>query len=133
MSAVFVDTGFWIALLNRKDQNHSEAKRLSAALTGSKVVLHELIVYETATFLNASVKSHRLALLFLEFIESQRNFHVVQLSDELRAAALGIFKSHADKDLSLPDCVSFALMRSLRLKNALTFDGHFSQMGFVTL
>ena len=40
---------------------------------------------------------------------------------------------HADKEWSFTDCVSFATMRELRVRDAFTTDHHFRQAGFVPL
>jgi uncharacterized protein len=44
-----------------------------------------------------------------------------------------LFRKHADKVWSFTDCVSFALMHELRLRDAFTTDHHFKQAGFVPL
>lgn len=54
--------------------------------------------------------------------------------DPLRAEkARAIFFRHRDKDYSFTDCTSFVVMKELRLKEALTTDRHFRQMGFALL
>jgi predicted nucleic acid-binding protein len=48
-------------------------------------------------------------------------------------AAGALFRKHADKEWSFTDCVSFATMRELRIRDAFTTDHHFKQAGFVAL
>jgi len=40
------------------------------------------------------------------------------------------FDRYHDKEFSFTDCASFAVMKRLKLKTALTFDKHFTQAGF---
>ena len=40
---------------------------------------------------------------------------------------------HQDKRYSLTDCISFIVMKQLKVKAALTFDKHFAQAGFQML
>lgn len=57
-----------------------------------------------------------------------------ELIDEERAErARGIFFRYRDKDFSFTDCTSFAVMREMRLRQALTTDTHFRQAGFQML
>ena len=46
---------------------------------------------------------------------------------------LELFGARPDKDWSLTDCISFAVMRERELTEALTADGNFTQAGFVAL
>lgn len=48
--------------------------------------------------------------------------------DETRARA--ILRPHQDKDYSLVDAISFAVMERLHLRQAWTYDHHFGQYGF---
>ncbi len=41
-----------------------------------------------------------------------------------------MFKKYEDKELSFTDCISFVLMKNLKLNKAFTFDEHFKQLGF---
>lgn len=47
--------------------------------------------------------------------------------------ARGPFFHHRDKSYSFTDCTSFVVMKELRLKQVLTTDRHFRQMGFEVL
>jgi uncharacterized protein len=49
---------------------------------------------------------------------------------EPHAAGVLLFAERADKNWSLTDCVSFALMRQRGIRRALAFDHHFEQAGF---
>ncbi|MGI8476485.1 MAG: type II toxin-antitoxin system VapC family toxin [Thermomicrobiales bacterium] len=51
----------------------------------------------------------------------------ISIRDERRARA--IFARYADKDFSLTDALSFAVMERLRIGTALTLDHHFAQYG----
>jgi uncharacterized protein len=44
--------------------------------------------------------------------------------------ALDLYEERPDKDWSLTDCLSFVVMQSLSILDALTADHHFEQAGF---
>ena len=47
--------------------------------------------------------------------------------------AQAFFLKHADQAWSFTNCLSFRIMKELRLHDALTKDGHFHEAGFVVL
>ena len=47
--------------------------------------------------------------------------------------AKAIIYQYDDKDFSLTDAASFAVMERLRIVSAFTFDRHFAQYGFTVL
>ena len=55
------------------------------------------------------------------------------IHEERAERARHIFFRYRDKDFSFTDCTSFALMRELRIREALTTDKHFRQAGFQML
>ena len=132
MKAIFADTSYWIALFDRRDQNHKHSVKLSGHLKTSSIIVSDFVVFETITFLNTSAKNHSLAMLFLDFIYEQDNIEVVEIDTVLKKKALQVFKDYDDKEFSFTDCSSFALMASLNIKNAVSFDKHFSQIGITT-
>jgi uncharacterized protein len=69
-----------------------------------------------------STPFERSEALRLEWIDPAR-FH----------AAAGWFRRHADKEWSFSDCVTFATMRKLRLRDAFTTDHHLRQAGLIPL
>jgi uncharacterized protein len=56
-----------------------------------------------------------------------------QLDADRFHAAEKFFLKHADQDWSFTDCVSFCVMKELRLHDALTKDRHFQDAGFIAL
>jgi predicted nucleic acid-binding protein len=57
---------------------------------------------------------------------------VVTSDDDLEAAAIAAWLlRYADQSFSLTDAVSFQVMKSRRIRDALTLDSHFSTAGFV--
>jgi predicted nucleic acid-binding protein len=46
---------------------------------------------------------------------------------------VAFFRSRADKNWPLTDCISFVVMRDWELTEALTADRHFEQAGFKAL
>lgn len=49
---------------------------------------------------------------------------------DLFDAGWAYFCRHADKRYSLTDCISFVVMQERELREALTFDQHFTRAGF---
>ncbi|MBN2441843.1 MAG: type II toxin-antitoxin system VapC family toxin [Spirochaetales bacterium] len=127
---IFIDTGYWLALLNKKDNNHESARSKIETLKQSKIVISDFIIFETITFLNSSLKKHSLAMLFMDFIQSLENLEIIEVNSDIKITALELFKKYNDKDFSFTDCVSFAIMEEYNIADVFTFDKHFVQMGF---
>lgn len=128
MSPVFVDTSFYQALLNPRDRWHRAAMDFSSDYRGNTAT-SEYVLCE----LGALMSPPHLRGLFIEFagaLDSSRQVEVIPASREHFQAGLALFGSRLDKAWSLTDCVSFTMMRSLDIANALTFDHHFEQAGF---
>jgi predicted nucleic acid-binding protein len=130
--AVFVDTGFWIALFDRRDRNHPFAKNsLKPILEIYRLYLSDFIIFETITYLNCSIKSHSLALRFLAKAQ-EPTLTTLVVDEVIKAQALESFQKYSDKDLSITDCTSFALMLQKGIQLYAGFDDHFQQVGFVS-
>ncbi len=73
------------------------------------------------------------AVTFLDMLDSSPRIHVAPISEQLEAEALEWLRRHDERPYSFVDSTSFALMRSLGIREALAFDGDFSAAGFVEL
>jgi predicted nucleic acid-binding protein len=134
MNRVFADTGYWIALLNPRDELHQKAYATSREYSSNEIVTTELVLTE---FLNSfSDYGPRLRQAAAHAVESLRNTSemvIVPQTSQLFGKALKRYQEMADKSWSLTDCASFLIMEEERLTAALTHDRHFSQAGFQTL
>jgi predicted nucleic acid-binding protein len=125
---VFVDSSFWIALASRRDAHHGEAIELIEACDEPLLVSNH-IRGETWTWL-ARRRGHRAAITFLDSLLSRR-VRVAFVTEELETEALEWLRRHDERAYSFVDATSFALMRSLGIREALAFDGDFAAAGFV--
>jgi predicted nucleic acid-binding protein len=129
---IFVDTSFWAGLTGQADQWHKDAVRLFELHGGGPLLTSNHVRGETWTLLRRR-RGRRSAVAFLDLIERTDRLSIAFLSDELEAQALRWLRRHDEREYSFVDATSFALMRSLRIKQALAFDGDFEAAGFVEL
>jgi len=103
LKKTFIDTAFWIAYLNRKDQFHQKAEEyFKVALGIYKIQTSCFILYETVTFINCSLKNHRLAIDFLDRIEEAQilgQLNILKVTEEIQEEALILFRKIDDKEL----------------------------------
>ncbi|MEK7743991.1 MAG: PIN domain-containing protein [Elusimicrobiota bacterium] len=131
MKVVFVDTGGWYALLNRRDTHHGEAVRFLRE--GERHFLTtNYVVLETVNLLNSRA-GHGPARLFLERLADSKLLTLHHISPIQHRRAELYFQRRADKGYSLTDCSSFVVMEEAGLKEAFAFDRHFTQAGFTLL
>lgn len=122
---IFVDTAAHAALIDTRDQWHSDARRVAQRLIEERWILEtsNYIVAEThALLLNR--RGRALAARFLRaFDRSTVKIWRISEADELRARE--IIEQYDDKAFTLTDAASFAVMERLGLRYAFTFDRHF--------
>jgi uncharacterized protein len=125
----FVDTSFWVGLRFRRDARHEDARRLWESSTGALLTTN-LVIGETWTFFSRKA-GHRRAVEFVNAVERLENLTVRPVDGDLDADAWRWLRRHDERAYSYVDATSFALMRKLRLREALAFDGDFAAAGFV--
>jgi predicted nucleic acid-binding protein len=129
---IFVDTSFWAALTGRVDQRHDEAVQLFKQYGAQPLVTSSHVRGETWTFLRRR-RGHRDAVAFLDLVERSARLAIVSVSEELEEEALRWLRRHDEREYSFVDATSFALMRSMKIRDALAFDGDFAAAGFTEL
>ena len=129
---IFVDTSFWVALRNDRDAHHDEAGELAVSHVAEQLVTTNHVRGETWTYLRRRA-GHRSAMSFLDALGRTSRLRIVHVNEEQEEQALRWLRRHDEREYSFVDATSFALMRSLRINEALAFDGDFSAAGFVEL
>ena len=129
---IFVDSSFWVAAGMPRDQRHAEAQELVTRFGESALLTSNHVRGETWTFLNRRV-GHGAAVDFLERVERTARLRIVSVEERLEREALRWLRRHDEREYSFVDATSFAVMRSLRIREALAFDGDFAAAGFVEL
>ncbi len=130
--AVFIDTSGFYAVANRRDLHHAEALAIARRLEQSRMslVTTNFVVAE-AHALMLKRAGHAAALAFLQSFEHSA-IALVRASAEDENRAREIILKYSDKDFSLTDAISFAVMQRLRLSVAFSFDADFRQFGFAS-
>jgi len=67
----------------------------------------------------------------IEFQAVAHDGILVNLTPKLFESGFDLYRRHTDKQWGLVDCLSFVLMRQMKLTTALAFDQHFPQAGSV--
>lgn len=131
MSPVFLDTSFVLALEDADDQYHRQALAYWRGFQKrpQPLVITSFVFDETLTLVRRRL-GHAQAKAIARRLLVSPSVVVVHVGEEDFRAGLEWFDRYDDKDFSFTDCVSFAVMRRLKLKVALTFDQHFKQAGF---
>ena len=127
---IFIDTSYFFARLVASDQWHQRAKR--AAKPGLRAVTSSLVINETISLLQAK-GFFSPALTFLRVIRHSPEVRVIYPDAALQSDAWDLFGKWGGSGANAVDCASFAVMRSLGIKKAFTFDRHFHQAGFEIL
>lgn len=128
---ILVDTSGLVALFDARDANHEDAKAAWTRVRESREprVLTDLVIAETVTVLRRHV-GFAEALRAGERLYSGTVAEIVFADEDLHSRGWELFRKFHDHELSVADCVSFALMRERRITRAFTFDSDFEAVGF---
>lgn len=132
--AVFLDTGFAIALAAPRDRYHAKAVQLANDLkiSGTAIITTRAVLLEIGAAL-AKISYRGAAVSIIDMLENDPDVEIIPLQDNLFAEAFELFRERSDKEWSLTDCMSFVVMRHRDIQAALAADAHFQQAGFKAL
>ena len=133
MRRAFIDTSAYFTLTDVRDRNHSQAQAIVNQLASQRwrTFTTNFILAETHALLLTRL-GRTVALRVLQAIEnSDTVIERVSADDERKARE--IITKYDDKNFSLTDATSFAVMERLRISYAFTFDRNFSQYGLSVL
>lgn len=134
MKTIFVDTFYWIALINKKDTWHQKVRNYSQNLDNVKLVTTQEVLVETVNFFASYPQQMKEAVYRLvEAIINDINIQVLPQNEESFMMGLNFFKNRFDKGYSLTDCISMMTIKKLKITEVLTHDKHFTQEGFIIL
>jgi predicted nucleic acid-binding protein len=131
---IFVDTSAYFAATNRRDASHELVSALMRRIVERR---HVLI---TTNFILAALHAllltrvdRRVAANVLHEVDSSDLTTVERVTAEDERRAREIVFGYADKDFSLTDAISLAVMERLSIRQAFTLDRNFAQCGWITL
>ena len=136
MKGVFVDTGYWIALINPREQLHRRARSESIRSRQERTILvtSEMVLAEFAAYYADKGNYFRQSVVqAIRAIQRDPNIRLVEQSRQLFERSLERYGSRLDKSWSLTDCASFLIMEDQQIVAALAHDQHFEQAGFQAL
>jgi predicted nucleic acid-binding protein len=127
VSLLFIDTGGFYALADRRDPAHARARRFYETCE-RPCVTTDYIFAETMSLLTKRL-GKRVAVTFGDGLRRSHRIRLEEVAPEMREAAWTLFSTQLDKGYDLIDCTSFAFMDASSIRDAFGFDRHFVQYG----
>ncbi|MFH1588141.1 MAG: PIN domain-containing protein [Candidatus Diapherotrites archaeon] len=124
--SIFLDSGYLIALNDKRDKFHSKAFELGKKIDSEQfdeIFISEYVFDETTTFI-AKKESPEKAILWGEKILDSK-IELIYSNQEIFEKAWDLFKKR--KNLSFTDCAIIESMKANGIKNLATFDKEFKQ------
>ena len=133
---IFIDTGAWVALENKKDIHFTDAVQFKEEIQNKRYRLYtsNFIIDETYTLLLANVGYEKTVESANRLIKLRNKglLHVIHVTEEIENSAWITFERfNRDKFWSFTDCTSRVIMEMLDIKEVFSFDKNFKQMGYV--
>lgn len=130
---LLVDSSAYFALLDGDDTYHSQAVSILDRLIAKacRLFTTSFVLAETHALLLNRLNQWTATKFLQDIEQSTTTLAWVTPTDVQRAKA--IIYQYDDKDFSLTDATSFAVMERLRISYAFAFDKHFSQYGLAVL
>ena len=132
MKALFVDTAGGMACADAADPAHHAASKARDAWLeqGGRLVSTDYIADETLTLIGLRL-GRAAAEAWWQQVDGSSFLRWEIISPARADKARSLFFRYHDKDFSFTDCTSFVVMRELKLREVLTTDHHFAQIGFI--
>ena len=133
---IFLDTGFLLALVSERDENHGRVLDVLDSYRGAslwdQVVTTNHVVAETITAVRFKAEPHNLPKGHALAVDIGRSLYdgafgrVYDVTSDEERRAFEYFTRHQDKTYSFVDCISFVVMDKLGIREALSVDADFT-------
>jgi len=130
---VFVDTSFFKALIDKKDDFHEDALTILQNLKSQscKLVTTNYVLDETITLILVRCGVRRVKDLQEKLVDL-KILKVLRITHKDEKNSWDWFWNDWSR-LSFTDCTSFALLKRIGLTHVAAFDTHFSRAGFTAV
>lgn len=133
--SIFVDTSAWIALNEKKDAHHKDAKRFAESnrkedLNFGPIHTSEMILQETYTFLRYNY-NYDAAVDIVEKISDSKV--IIHPFNSLEFEEIWKRIKNEKNQLSFVDWSTVRYMDDYDIQHVFTFDGDFEEMGYKVL
>ena len=131
---IFVDTWAWVALADRSDAHHGQAKRQHQELVSMRrpYVTSDYVLSELITYLYDALPAVHAAAFINSLLDAVDRgvYRLVHLSDDQFRRAWRLRQKFHDKpDISFVDFTSMIVMQDLGINDVFTGDAHFRHVG----
>ena len=124
---LFIDSSYYIAIADKKDQWHKKALNLSEYIQNSNSVISSLIISEVMTEIGRRNGGKAAYNLFNYFVD---NCKIIYIDRDLLIESTEIFLKY-DGTLSLADATSIAVMDNMKINEIISFDSDFDKVDFI--
>jgi uncharacterized protein len=128
---VFLDTAALLALANKRDALHRQAKteRSRLAREGRSILTTEWVLTE---FLNAMQRppARTLAVQMVEQLRQSKRVRTLPAFTGDWQKGYELYRDRPDKAWSLVDCISMHLCQQQSIREVFTSDRNFTQAGY---
>ncbi|HOO18156.1 MAG TPA: PIN domain-containing protein [Phycisphaerae bacterium] len=128
MNTYFADTFFYRALFDHRDEHHD---RVRTWIQGKRfrTVTTQFVLTEVADeFRRTPLRTVFLALL--KELRQNALVEIIPATPGLVDQGIEHYRKYRDKEWGLTDCISFVVMATRGVHEALTADKHFEHAGF---
>ena len=124
---IFVDSSYFIAIVDKRDQWHKKALKLSDNFKNKSVVVSSFIISEVITEIGKRSGGKAGYNLYNYFEDS---CDIVHIDKDRLAESMEVFLKY-DGTLSLADASSIVVMDMLEIKEIVSFDSDFDKVSHV--
>jgi len=121
---LFVDSSFFIAVADRKDQWHPAASAFIPELDGETIIISDLIIAESVTIIGRRSGGKAGEKLYHYFAD---NCDPVFIDEKILKGGMSVFLRY-DGTLSVSDAVSVFIMERENVSRILSFDSDFDKV-----
>ena len=134
-NSVFLDTGGLVTLFNVDQENHEIAKSIFGKFidTGVELFTTSFVLEELVTLSRCREKVEVTEIFgFLHKLYTS-GLNVIEVGRDRFSNGLVLMHKFKDQFFSMTDCISFVVMKELKISDAFTTDKHFTIAGFNNL